>query len=138
VLRRLARGRLQMNVAETGDPPLDLGAASLAVTRWIAGHFAGRRGLAAASAIGRVESALGAKRRGRWPIAEQRSFESLALLFGLIPDLRRWPVADRAALLRIMRAKGGRSEIAYLRALRAHARLRSAIVAIAQVENAQP
>lgn len=137
VLRRLAAGRLQMNVVETGDPELDLGAASLAVTRWIGRRFAGNRNRAAASAIRTVESALGARRRGHWPEAEQASFESLALLVGLIPDLRRWPAKDRAALLRLMRARGGPSEMAYLRALRANARLRAAVVAIAEAENAR-
>lgn len=136
-LRRLAGGRLQMSVVEAGEPELDLGAASLAVTRWIASRFAGDRGRAATSAIRRVESALGAKRRGHWPKTERASFESLALLVGLIPGLERWPVKDRTALLRLMRARGGPSEMTYLRALRAHARLRAAVVAIAAAENAR-
>jgi hypothetical protein len=138
VLRRLAAGRMQMHVVETRDPALDLGASSLAVTRWIASRFAGSRSLAAASAIREVASALGASRRRHWPAAERAAFESLALLVGLIPDLRRWPAKDRAALLRVMRARGGPSEMTYLRALRAHARLRAAVVAIAEAENAIP
>jgi len=138
VLRRLAASRLQMNVVETSDPSLDLGASSLAVTRWIASRFAGDRGLAAATAVGLVESALGAKQRRYWPMAERVSFESLALLVCLIPDLGRWPARDRAALLRVMRARGGPSDMTYLRALRAHARLRAAVVAIAEAENARP
>ncbi len=137
LLRRLALGRMQMNVAETDDPALDLGASSLAVTRWIASRFAGNRTLASASAIARVGSVLRASRRRHWPMAERAAFESLALLVGLIPDLRRWPAKDRIALLRLMRARGGSSELAYLRALRAHARLRAAIVAIAEMENAR-
>lgn len=138
LLRRLALSRMQMNVAETDDPALDLGASSLAVTRWIASRFAGNRTLASASAIARVGSALRARRRRHWPMAERAAFESLALLVGLIPDLRRWPAKDRAALLRVMRARGGPSEMTYLRALRAHTRLRAAVVAIAEAENAIP
>ena len=137
MLRRLAASRMQMSVVETGDPALDLGAASLAVTRWVARGFAGNRDRAARSAIRTVESALGARRRGRWPAAERASFESLALLVGLIPDLGGWPAKDRAALLRLMRARGGPSEMTYLRALRAHARLQAAVMAIAQEENAR-
>jgi hypothetical protein len=135
-LRRLATSRMQMNVVQTSEPDLDLGAASLAVTRWIAERFAGDRPLAAANAIRHVATALAAERREDWPKAEQASFESLAMLMALIPDLDRWPPSERAALLRIMRGRGGPSEMAYLRALRAHARLRAAVVAIAQAENA--
>lgn len=134
-LRRLARGRLQLDLPDSrprSDPPPDLGGASLAVTRWIARRFAGDRDRAAATAIRDVSAALHAGDRSRWPAAQRAAFESLCMLIALIPDLARWPAGDRAALLRIMRAKGGASEMAYLRVLGRHERLRAAISRIAQ------
>jgi hypothetical protein len=56
--------------------------------------------------------------------------EGLALVASLIPDVDRWPAADQAALARILRAKNGRDETAYLRLMQKHKRLRSALLAL--------
>ncbi len=56
--------------------------------------------------------------------------EGLALVASLIPDLARWPAADQAALARILRAKKGRDETAYLRLMQKHERFRSALLAL--------
>ena len=142
-LRRLATGQLEMDLAghrpasrtSATQPTVDLGGASLAVTRWIARRFRGDRAKAAAAAVQRVVRALGRPadqaHRARWPRTQQDSFESLAMLIALIEDLPRWPAGDRAALLKIMRLKGGPSEMAYARALRRHQRLQAALARIA-------
>jgi hypothetical protein len=142
-LRRLATGQLEMDLSghrpasrtSATQPAVNLGGASLAVTRWIARGFQGDRGMAAAEAVRRVARALGRSaddaHRARWPRTQQHSFESLAMLFGLIDDLPRWPAGARAALLKIMRLKGGPSEMAYARALRRHQRLQTALARIA-------
>jgi hypothetical protein len=48
-----------------------------------------------------------------------------------VPDLATWPFADRRALASVMRAKGGRSEMAYARRLDGHRRLRRSLEALA-------
>ena len=47
----------------------------------------------------------------------------MAPILVLIPEIARWTRAEKRALVRIIRAKGGRSEAAYVGLLRGHARL---------------
>lgn len=61
-----------------------------------------------------------------WPKAERQSFADLALVVAPLP-LAAWPRSERRALLRLMRAKGGRSERAYARLLDAHQRFRKSL-----------
>ena len=77
-----------------------------------------------------------AKPPGRWPLRSVRAtggagraderwgFALLAPAIALIPDLARWPAADRRRLLAAMRAKGGASEARYVRQLDGLDRLR--------------
>ena len=55
----------------------------------------------------------------------------IAVVAALIPDLDRWPPADRRRLVEVMRAKGGASEARYVRLLDGHARLRRSLEALA-------
>jgi hypothetical protein len=60
------------------------------------------------------------------------SDSGLAQLLYLIPDLPRWPAADRAAAAAILAAKSGRSEARYLRLMQRHARLRAALLRLSE------
>ena len=51
-----------------------------------------------------------------------------ALVLALIPDLVRWSVAERRALVQVIRAKASADELDYLRRLQRHKRLRRAII----------
>ena len=51
-------------------------------------------------------------------------------LVALVTDLERWPPSERARLMAVIRAKGGPSELAYLRKLDRHRRLRAALGAL--------
>jgi hypothetical protein len=44
----------------------------------------------------------------------------------------RWSPAERRALVRVVRAKGGRRESDFVRAFDAHAKLRHALLALAE------
>ena len=55
----------------------------------------------------------------------------MAPILALIPDLDRWRPGEKRALVRIIRAKGGRSEAAYVGLLRGHARLARSLHALA-------
>ncbi len=50
----------------------------------------------------------------------------LALVASLIPGLERWPAADKAALIAILKAKNSGDEARYLRLMQRHARFRAA------------
>jgi hypothetical protein len=111
------------------------------VTRDIAGRHHGDREAATREAVARVGRALGAGRWTAWPEAERQAFRRWALVTTLVPDLERWPQEDRARLVRLIRAKGGRGEGPYVRQLLAHARLgRSlrALTARSRAEGAAP
>ena len=56
--------------------------------------------------------------------------DGLALVVSLIPELARWPAADKAALAGILRAKTAREETRYLRLMQKHTRLRAALLAL--------
>ncbi|MDQ5857501.1 MAG: hypothetical protein M3542_04385, partial [Acidobacteriota bacterium] len=60
--------------------------------------------------------------------AEGKAFTDLALVLDLVPELARWPRAEKDALAAMTRAKAGREEIRYLHLLQSHERLRRAIL----------
>ncbi len=73
-------------------------------------------------------------RLGGQPEAERRSFRSLCPLLAMIPELGRWPAADRRKAIAVMRAKGMASERNYFVLLRRHRRLCEALVELASPE----
>ncbi|MBI3028210.1 MAG: hypothetical protein HYY64_01690 [Candidatus Rokubacteria bacterium] len=133
VLRRLAEAEMYLTLPGGSREPekrLRASQVSALVTRQIAREFEGDRRAAVSEAVARVSRALGVTRSRTWPEDERRAFERLSPLAGLIPDLDRWPVAERRALARIMRAKGGKSEGPYTRLLDSHARLARSLRAL--------
>ncbi len=127
VLRRLAEAEMYLTLPGGSREPerrLRAGQVSAVVTRHIGREFGGDRRAAMRDAITRVSEALGVPRWRAWPPEERQAFERLSLAAALIPNLDRWPAADRRALVRILRARGGRSEQSYIRLLHAHRRFR--------------
>jgi len=127
VLRRLVEYPLELELKPVSREhlfePVELG---IGLTRWIGERFHGEREHARRWSIARVLRALGNPERSRWPSAEIAAFNDLCLLVAPVSDLARWPEPEKAALLRLMRAKGGRRERHYATLLRRHSRLRSA------------
>jgi hypothetical protein len=64
---------------------------------------------------------------------ERKAFTDLALSLDLIPDIARWTCKEKSALARITRAKSGREEVAYLRGLQRHEKLRAALIRLGSV-----
>lgn len=101
------------------------------VSRSVAREFAGDRRAAVRAAAARAAKVLGVSRRAAWTEDERRAFDRLSVVAALIPDLARWPAADRGRLAQIFRAKGGRSELPYIAMLDAHRRFRESLEALA-------
>lgn len=99
----------------------------LAVQRRMAAENGGDSSKMRRAAASAVMRALGAKPED----TRRRGFENLALPLSLIPDLPNWSAAEKRALLQIIRAKDGPRESRYLRLMRRHARLRTALLALA-------
>jgi hypothetical protein len=135
VLKRLAAAEVFLTLPDgLAAPEKRLRATDVSglVARMIAREFAGDRALAMRASTERVGRILGATRRAAWPDAERRSFARMSLVAALVPDLAAWTPAERRALVAVMRAKGGASEMDYARRLDGHARLRRSLEALAR------
>jgi hypothetical protein len=131
-LRRLGAADLELALDGRAAPsPVTGSALAWLVTRDIAGAFDGDRVAAAAAAAARVGRAVAPGWR-RWPPPERRAFARMATIIALIPDLARWPAAERARLAAIMRAKGAPSERGYLERLDGHRRLHASLESLAR------
>jgi hypothetical protein len=129
-LERLAGAELVLNLSTgEGHPARRVRAIDLAalVTEQIARNFGGDRDAAARWASRRIAQALGVPRALPWPADERGSFKQLGLLAALIPDLEQWGESDKSRLVRTLRAKGGRSELPYVRLLDGHRRFRESL-----------
>jgi len=121
MLRRLARS--DMVLCLDGTPverfrDVDVKLPGLAVTRLIERRFHGERTRALEAMTTQASRALGVKVAGRiTPIA------------ALIPDLARWPLADRRHVAAAILAKEGRREGPYVKALRRADRFRRFLLA---------
>jgi hypothetical protein len=77
----------------------------------------------------RAAKQLGVRSVARWPAGERLWWRRWAPLIDALPGLDRWSPAERRALVRIVRAKGGRREHEFANLFDAHPRLRRAVLA---------
>jgi hypothetical protein len=135
VLRRLAEAEMYLTLPGGSREPekrLRASQVSAVVTRQIAREFGGDRRAVLSQAVARVSRTLGVPRWRTWSEDERRAFERLSPVVALIPNLERWPAAERRHLTRILRAKGGGSEGSYTRLLDSHARLKRSLRALVE------
>lgn len=85
------------------------------VTKYIADRFGGRRDEAIRESVKHVARTLNIKGWRRWSRDEITGLERLAPLVATFPDLQEWTVREKAALARLIRAKGGRRERDFVR-----------------------
>ncbi|MBI2553975.1 MAG: hypothetical protein HYV92_06040 [Candidatus Rokubacteria bacterium] len=135
IMKRLAEAEMYLTLPGGSREPekrLRASQVSALVTRHIAREYGGDRRAAVRAAVARVSRALGVPRWRTWGEEERRQFERMALVVALIPNLERWPAAERRHLVRMLRAKGGRSERPYVRLLQAHRRFRLSLKALVE------
>lgn len=129
-LKRLARANVYYSMgrprrAVIGEFPLDrLG---LAVTEGLARRFGSDRERGERVLAEEAGRLLGVPDWRRLPGDERGAWLRWGPLIGVLPGVERWPQADRRRLAAVVRAKGGRSEIDYVRLLDGHLRLRKAL-----------
>jgi len=132
-LKRLAGGEVYLTLpGGDAEPERRLRATDVAglVARLVAREFGGDRAAALRESAARVRRSLGVGRARGWSRQERHAFEQLSLVATLIPDLARWPASDKRALVAVMRAKGGATELAYARRLDRHRRFRRSLEAL--------
>lgn len=138
VLRQLARSEMALTLGATGSARrVRASEVAALVTGLIVREFGGDRRAAARAAAARVARALGIPGWRAWQPDERRAFERLSLVATLIPDLHRWRGAERRALVRVFRAKGGRGELPYIRQLDRHRPFRRSLARLVAAARAE-
>ncbi len=102
------------------------------VSRYVAERFGSDRERAVGTCADDAARLLGVRSRRGFSAAEQRAWNGWSPLVLSLPGVDRWPEADRRALARVVRAKGGRRESDYVLAFDRHRRLRSALLRMAE------
>jgi hypothetical protein len=74
-----------------------------------------------------AEALLGVRGRNRWPIDERRAFTGWAPVVLLLPRVSRWGAESKRSLVRIIRAKGAKHEVEFIRLSNRHAPFRRAV-----------
>ncbi len=102
----------------------------LALSRRLAAAAGADRDAALRDCEARVARHLRVRSTRGWPAGERLWWRRWAPLLDAIPRLDRWTRAERRALLGVVRAKGGVSEVDFARLFDAHPRLPAAVLAL--------
>jgi hypothetical protein len=70
-----------------------------------------------------------------WKPRDKKSFEDMALVLALVPDLKGWSRGDRDQLIDILRAKSHLDEMQYLHLTQQHGKLREALLKLGSVSS---
>ena len=133
VLRRLSAGNVVYEAPGTPRGAWDrfsIRNLGLAVQRRMAAEFNGDSQNIRRASMSEVSRALGVNLGKRE--SERRSFEELALVLALIPDLAEWSQREKEGLVQIIRAKSGADESRFARLLQRHSRLRAVLIRIGE------
>lgn len=107
---------------------LDLANAGLKIIDLLAHRFGSDREQGERTLVAEAASRLGVTRFDDWSAGEKLAWSRWSPLIALLNDLNRWPAADQEALVRLVRAKGGRQELDYLHGFNGLDHLRKAVV----------
>ena len=117
---------------------LPLAQVGVAVTRRLAARY-GRDRTAAEDACEReAQALLGTDAPRGWRVSEAMAWRRWSPLVTTLPGVAGWPSTEKAALVEVIRAKGGTRESDFVARFDAHARLREAIRALAQERSGKP
>ncbi len=136
VLKELSTDNVYLSLEESRDDVLgilDFPLLGMKITRLLADRFGADREEGLDVLAAEAAQRLDVPGRDAWTDGERLAWNRWSPLVALLPQLDRWPAADQQALVKLIRAKGGRSELNYLRQFDAHARLRKAVQQLASV-----
>jgi hypothetical protein len=113
---------------------INLAPVSLRLSRYVAERFGADREKAARECSREAARMLGVRSRRGFTAGERLAWERWSPLILCLPGVERWSRADKKALERVVRAKGGRRESDFVPLFDRHARLRRAILKVAADE----
>ncbi len=111
---------------------LPLGEVGLKITAYLAGRFGARRREGAAVCAREAASRLGVGWPPRLSAGERLAWERWAPLVLILPGVASWSAGEKAALVDVIRAKGGRRESDFVSRFDGHRKLRAAVVRLAR------
>ena len=107
---------------------LPLHQVGLVITDYLAARFGADRERGEKTCAGEAARLCGVRGWKRWPVAERLWWMRWSPLVLVLPGVARWSPAERAALVKIIRTKGGRRETDFVRLFDAHGSLRRALL----------
>jgi len=110
---------------------LDLGEVGLAVSRYLADRFGADRETGLRICSREAAQRLGVRTLANFSSGERLAWKRWSPIVMLLPGLERWKPAQRRAMARVIRAKGGKRESDFVRLFDAHPRLRRALTKLA-------
>ncbi len=110
---------------------IDLGEIGLKIVRTVADRFGADRETALKVCSREAAALLGVRSLRGFSRGERLAWERWSPLVMTLPGVPRWGAANKRALVRIVRAKGGRHESDFVRLFDAHRPLRRAILKLA-------
>jgi hypothetical protein len=113
---------------------IGLGNIGLGVSRYLAQRFGADRERGIVVCAQEAARLLSLRSLDRLPAGERLAWQRWAPLVLALPGIRGWNTAQKKAVREVIRAKGGRRESDYVRLLDAHARLRRALLRLADQE----
>ncbi len=134
-LKQLAEYKMYYHIGRPREDVMGvfpLANVGLAVTDTLARRFGADRDAADRVLDREVARMLATGSRRGWTAGERLGFARWAPLVAALPDVAAWTLAERRALARVMRAKGGRRESDFVLRFDAHRRLRRTVAALAR------
>jgi hypothetical protein len=104
----------------------------LAMSRYLAVRFGSDRERAAGECAQKAARVLGVRSFRGFTAGERLAWERWSPLMLALPGVEEWSRADKQALSRVARAKGGRRESDFVRLFDAHRKLRRALLKLAE------
>jgi hypothetical protein len=117
---------------------VSLGNIGLHISRLLAERFGGERERGVRTCAREAARLVGVPSLEGWSTGERLAWERWSPLILALPGVERWPLPDRRALVRIVRAKGGPRESDFVRLFDGHRRLRRAVLRLAASQPEPP
>ena len=111
---------------------ISLGNIGLKVTAYMAERFGADRDAGVRTCSREAARMLGVRSMSRWSRGERLWWDRWSPLMMTLPGVERWSASNKRALVRVVRAKGGRRESDFVRLFDRHRRLRAAVLRLAE------
>jgi hypothetical protein len=132
-LKLLAAGNVYWYAGKSRDDVIGifpLYRVGLAITDYLAARFGSDRERGEQVCATEAAALCGVRAWRRWPADERLWWARWSPLVLILPGVARWNDDEKAALVRVVRAKGGRRETDFVRLFDAHRKLRAALRAL--------